>query len=210
MRCFSYQWGYFEVGMYIGGREQRSGVLNDFKLGRLDVGEYPVWSLNRLNICYSLPLGFSHHFLRYSSKRHCILGWPPLVLRYCWRGPQIEKSEFKVDIGILQVRLRISFWTLWNKCVSVYLAQFGTQINALIVIQNKYSEMWTVLDWANPGCVGSKRQREGFVARPLTRGQSKTAKPEEHVDAAVRKSKTKFYWTVLDNNSYLNSLWPEF
>ncbi len=45
--------------------------------------------------------------------------------------------------------------------------------------------MWTVLDWANPGCVGTKRQWEGFVARPLTRGQSKTATTEEHVNSTV-------------------------
>ena len=31
------QWGYFEVGMYVGGKNERSEVLHDFKLGRLDV-----------------------------------------------------------------------------------------------------------------------------------------------------------------------------
>ena len=31
------QWGYFEVGMYIGTPSARADVLNEFKLGRLDV-----------------------------------------------------------------------------------------------------------------------------------------------------------------------------
>jgi hypothetical protein len=32
------QWGYFEVGAYIGTQSDRERVLNDFILGRLDVG----------------------------------------------------------------------------------------------------------------------------------------------------------------------------
>lgn len=34
------QWGYFEVGMYVGAPSERANVLRDFKLGRLDVGVY--------------------------------------------------------------------------------------------------------------------------------------------------------------------------
>ena len=32
------KWGYFEVGAYIGTQGERERVLNDFILGRLDVG----------------------------------------------------------------------------------------------------------------------------------------------------------------------------
>ncbi|KAH8101322.1 P-loop containing nucleoside triphosphate hydrolase protein [Cristinia sonorae] len=53
------------------------------------------------------------------------------------------------------------------------------------VIQNKYSEMWTILDWAYPGCVGSRKQWATYVDKPLTKGQSKSASPEERVRAAL-------------------------
>jgi DNA excision repair protein ERCC-6-like 2 len=32
-------WGYFEVGIYAGTPKQRSPVLRDFELGRLDIGK---------------------------------------------------------------------------------------------------------------------------------------------------------------------------
>jgi len=32
------KWGYFEVGAYIGTKDERERVLSDFTLGRLDVG----------------------------------------------------------------------------------------------------------------------------------------------------------------------------
>ncbi|CCM04135.1 uncharacterized protein FIBRA_06297 [Fibroporia radiculosa] len=46
-------------------------------------------------------------------------------------------------------------------------------------IQNSFQEFWTILDWANPGSVGTKNQWEGFVSRPLTVGQSKSATEEQ-------------------------------
>lgn len=30
-------WGYFEIGLYVGSPKEREPVINDFKLGRLDV-----------------------------------------------------------------------------------------------------------------------------------------------------------------------------
>ncbi|THH28182.1 hypothetical protein EUX98_g6002 [Antrodiella citrinella] len=53
------------------------------------------------------------------------------------------------------------------------------------VIQNKYSEMWAILEWSYPGCVGSQKQWAGYVDKPLTKGQSKSASAEEHVRAAL-------------------------
>jgi len=52
-------------------------------------------------------------------------------------------------------------------------------------IQNSYKEMWTILDWTNPNCVGTKRQWHGFVVRPLTMGQSTGATEEERAKALV-------------------------
>ncbi|OSD03707.1 hypothetical protein PYCCODRAFT_1490777 [Trametes coccinea BRFM310] len=53
------------------------------------------------------------------------------------------------------------------------------------VIQNGYEELWTVLDWTNPGAVGTRKQWETYVEKPLRIGQSKSASDEEHVQAAL-------------------------
>ena len=55
----------------------------------------------------------------------------------------------------------------------------------LLVIQNGYEELWTVLNWTNPGAVGTRKQWETYVEKPLRLGQSKSASDEEHVKAAV-------------------------
>ncbi|OBZ74648.1 DNA excision repair protein ERCC-6-like 2 [Grifola frondosa] len=52
-------------------------------------------------------------------------------------------------------------------------------------IQNSYLELWTILNWTNPGAVGTQSQWEGYVARPLTAGQSKTASDEAHMKAVL-------------------------
>lgn len=57
--------------------------------------------------------------------------------------------------------------------------------------------MWTILNWANPGSVGTKKQWEGFVAKPLLKGQSKTASPEEHVNAVVSDPYTAALLSIL-------------
>lgn len=52
-------------------------------------------------------------------------------------------------------------------------------------IQNDYVELWTLLDWCNPGMVGSKAQWKMAVVEPLTRGQAKGSTPEERVKGQV-------------------------
>ncbi|KAF9463307.1 P-loop containing nucleoside triphosphate hydrolase protein [Collybia nuda] len=52
-------------------------------------------------------------------------------------------------------------------------------------IQNSYKEMWTILDWTNPGRLGTSRQWQGFVVKPLTTGQSAGATEEECAKALV-------------------------
>ena len=56
---------------------------------------------------------------------------------------------------------------------------------AVTVIQNGYEELWTVLNWTNPGAVGTRKQWENYVEKPLRVGQSKSSSDEEHVKAAV-------------------------
>ncbi|KAL6863979.1 P-loop containing nucleoside triphosphate hydrolase protein [Trichoderma novae-zelandiae] len=42
-------------------------------------------------------------------------------------------------------------------------------------IQNKYEELWTLLDWTNPGHFGTKAEWSQTIAKPLTVGQSHDA-----------------------------------
>ncbi|KAF9558521.1 hypothetical protein CPC08DRAFT_557075 [Agrocybe pediades] len=46
-------------------------------------------------------------------------------------------------------------------------------------IQNSYKEMWSILDWTNPGKLGTLKQWDTLVAKPLAVGQSVSATPEE-------------------------------
>ncbi|KIK23702.1 hypothetical protein PISMIDRAFT_100044 [Pisolithus microcarpus 441] len=50
-------------------------------------------------------------------------------------------------------------------------------------IQNSYGELWTILDWTNPGGLGTSKQWKGYVVRPLTIGQSIKATEEERSKA---------------------------
>lgn len=52
-------------------------------------------------------------------------------------------------------------------------------------IQNSYKEMWTILDWTNPGRLGDQRQWHGFVTKPLTVGQSAGCTEEQRAKALV-------------------------
>ncbi|KAK5992310.1 Switch 2 [Cladobotryum mycophilum] len=56
------------------------------------------------------------------------------------------------------------------------------EINALCrigltgtAIQNKYEELWTLLDWTNPGQFGTKAEWGNTITKPLTVGQSHDA-----------------------------------
>ncbi|KAJ5386239.1 DNA excision repair protein ERCC-6-like 2 [Penicillium cosmopolitanum] len=56
------------------------------------------------------------------------------------------------------------------------------EINALCrigltgtAIQNRYEELWTLLNWANPGKLGPMSEWNTFIAEPLKVGQSHTA-----------------------------------
>ncbi|KAK1975737.1 SNF2 family domain-containing protein [Colletotrichum cereale] len=42
-------------------------------------------------------------------------------------------------------------------------------------IQNKYEELWTLLNWTNPGHFGTLREWNNTITKPLTRGQSHDA-----------------------------------
>ncbi|KAL0065440.1 hypothetical protein AAF712_007504 [Marasmius tenuissimus] len=50
-------------------------------------------------------------------------------------------------------------------------------------IQNSYDELWTILDWTNPGYLGKLKQWRGYVTIPLQAGQSTSATEEERLKA---------------------------
>lgn len=53
------------------------------------------------------------------------------------------------------------------------------------VVQNSYNELWTILDWTNPGAVGSLKQWKHYITEPLKRGQSASASEETRVKSLV-------------------------
>ncbi|KAL1739550.1 P-loop containing nucleoside triphosphate hydrolase protein [Schizophyllum fasciatum] len=136
------KWGYFEVGVYTPNlkKEERSSLLHDFRLGRLDV------------------LIVSHNMLRTDIDLFDNLALSCVFLDEA----HVIKRE---DAGLTQAVSRIH-------CRRRF-ALTGT------LIQNSYMEMWSVLDFANPGKLGSKRQWKSCIVKPLTVGQSASATDEQ-------------------------------
>jgi DNA excision repair protein ERCC-6-like 2 len=53
-------------------------------------------------------------------------------------------------------------------------------------IQNSYNELWTILNWTNPGRLGTMWEWKHYVTKPLQEGQSAAANDEQRVAALVR------------------------
>ena len=51
-------------------------------------------------------------------------------------------------------------------------------------IQNSYMELWTLLDFVNPGSVGTEKQWQKTIAYPLAAGQARGSKEEERLRAS--------------------------
>ncbi|TKW49255.1 Switch 2 [Colletotrichum tanaceti] len=56
-------------------------------------------------------------------------------------------------------------------------------------IQNKYEELWTLLNWTNPGHFGTLGEWNNTITKPLTRGQSHDATLNQLRDARVTARK---------------------
>ncbi|KAJ3532277.1 hypothetical protein NM688_g7446 [Phlebia brevispora] len=149
-------WGFFEVGVYSAepGQDRRE-VLNEFRLGRLDV------------------LITSFDLARRDIDLLDAQAWSVVIVDEAHR---IKNARSKLTIAFNRF-----------ECQS----RFGLTGTA---IQNDYSELWTILDWTNPGAIGTRKQWEGFVTRPLTRGQSRSASEDERIVAlrVARILKDKF------------------
>ena len=57
-------------------------------------------------------------------------------------------------------------------------------------LQNKYEELWCLLDWANPGCLGSMDHFKAEFSQPMVRGFRQDASREEL--AIARRQQAKF------------------
>ncbi|KZT66740.1 hypothetical protein DAEQUDRAFT_767713 [Daedalea quercina L-15889] len=139
-------WGYFEVGMYVGSKNERSEVLHDFKIGRLDV-LVTSFETARNDIALLDDLPWS-----------CIIVDEVHRLRNPRSGTALAYDQFACTV------------------------RFGLTGTA---IQNSYSEFWTILNWTNPGKVGTKRQWDSYVTKPLGIGQSKSATDDQRSKAIL-------------------------
>ncbi|KAJ7041189.1 P-loop containing nucleoside triphosphate hydrolase protein [Mycena alexandri] len=52
-------------------------------------------------------------------------------------------------------------------------------------IQNSYDELWTVLNWTNPGKLGDRAQWRSFISTPLRHGQSASATDHQRFRAVT-------------------------
>ncbi|KAJ7160738.1 P-loop containing nucleoside triphosphate hydrolase protein [Mycena filopes] len=139
-------WGYFEVGVYTGKKEERETVLKDFMLGRLDV------------VLTTLDLG-----RREIEKLHA-LAWSCVFVDevHIVKNPR-SKTSVAYDMFLCDRRFGLT----------------GT------AIQNSYDELWTVLDWTNPGRLGDRAQWRSFVSTPLRHGQSASATDNQRYKAVT-------------------------
>ncbi|KAA1466811.1 hypothetical protein DENSPDRAFT_831699 [Dentipellis sp. KUC8613] len=180
------KWGHFEVGLFIGPPGEREDVLNDFKMGRLDVVitsfdtarrsidliDSLPWTVLIIDEAHRLKNPRSQSTLAFSSfawaadhpipKHITQFASTPRPVPSTAPGASSSKSK------IAQPEQRIG---------PIRIALTGT------AIQNSYLELWTLLDWANPGSVGSISQWKKCVMDPLMAGQAKGSKEEERIRA---------------------------
>ncbi|PCH43012.1 hypothetical protein WOLCODRAFT_144325 [Wolfiporia cocos MD-104 SS10] len=141
-------WGYFEVGTYTG--KERTDVLVDFKLGRLDV------------------VLTSFETARKDISLLDDLAWSCIIVDEAHR---LKNPRSGLAVAFDQ-----------HRQVTLYIRIHKT-VSTTIAIQNSLSEMWTILNWTNPGSVGTKPQWDRYVAKPLMLGQSKTATDDQRTKA---------------------------
>ncbi|KLO16592.1 hypothetical protein SCHPADRAFT_919848 [Schizopora paradoxa] len=134
-------WGYFEVGLYTGLPEERGPVLNDFKLGRLDI----------------LVTSFDT-----ARNDMALLDNLALSVIFVDEAHKLKNPRSKITVAFSQF--------------NGDAVRFGLTGTA---IQNSYRELWTVLNWASPGRLGTEKQWNEIVGKPLIAGQSASASDDE-------------------------------
>ncbi|KAI5887646.1 uncharacterized protein SCHCODRAFT_01160285 [Schizophyllum commune H4-8] len=136
------KWGHFELGVYTSqlNKDERAGMLRDYKLGRLDL------------------IIVSHDMLRREIDSFDDLAISCVFLD---EAHVIKRA----DAGLTQAVNRF-------ECMRRF-ALTGT------LIQNSYMEMHPVLDWTNPGALGTRAQWKSTIVKPLVVGQSASATAEQ-------------------------------
>ncbi|KAI0270605.1 P-loop containing nucleoside triphosphate hydrolase protein [Gloeopeniophorella convolvens] len=177
------KWGHFEVGAYIGTPSERERVLRDFTLGRLDVVVTSFDTARRsVALLDSLPwtvlIVDEAHRLKNprSSTTEALASFKWLEGR-----PAPAHVTELIPSSSSQPSTSKPTWTDSSTPIPrtgpIRIALTGT------AIQNSYMELWTLLDWVNPGSVGTEKQWKKMVANPLTAGQSKGCGEEERLRA---------------------------
>ncbi|GAA5896419.1 hypothetical protein JCM5296_002726 [Sporobolomyces johnsonii] len=135
-------WGYFDVAIYAGSKQQRREVLERFNRGYVDVVIATIEGV-RDHIKELSPLDFSIVIVDEAHKL---------------KNP---KSRTTQALHLLKTPFRYGLT--------------GT------AIQNRLAELWCLLNWANPGHVGTDKQWYDLISRPLKYAQRKEATDEELV-----------------------------
>ncbi|KAI1468136.1 P-loop containing nucleoside triphosphate hydrolase protein [Daldinia caldariorum] len=85
------------------------------------------------------------------------------------------------------------------KDIAAGITQAMNQVNALCrigltgtAIQNKYEELWTLLNWTNPGQFGTLGEWRNTISKPLTVGQSHDATLHQLSEARKTAKKLRF------------------
>ncbi|XP_032218750.2 DNA excision repair protein ERCC-6-like 2 isoform X2 [Nematostella vectensis] len=63
-------------------------------------------------------------------------------------------------------------------------------------LQNRWSELWCVLDWANPGCLGSNLRFDAFYGKAIRKGQRHDANKRE---LALGRTRSSQFQSKLNN-----------
>ncbi|XP_076066387.1 uncharacterized protein LOC143039912 isoform X2 [Oratosquilla oratoria] len=61
-------------------------------------------------------------------------------------------------------------------------------------VQNNLKELWSILDWANPGCLGSEKEFSRKIARPIERGQKQQATKRELAESYKKRKDLVSVW----------------
>lgn len=78
-----------------------------------------------------------------------LVDWDLVVVDECHK---IKEPSAKITIALKSLRCKVR------------LGLTGT------ALQNKYDELWCLLDWANPGCLGSLKHFQHEFSQPMTKG----------------------------------------
>ena len=177
--------------------------MNDFILGRLDVGSSNVSEAFKTFLSHitDMTVVTSFDTARRSVSFLDNLPWTVLIVDEAHRLKNPKSSTTRAlgsfywpesrtvpshvaELTPASETRSSSSQSLWAQS-SFPIPRTGPIRIALTgtAIQNSYMELWTLLDWVNPGSVGTERQWKKMVAKPLAAGQARGCKEEERLRA---------------------------